>query len=428
MKRVSDVIAVVIDHGVFVHVARRLAREFKKVYYWSPADRAFPVCRDRCIGDGYEEVERIDSIWPVLAECDLFIFPDIGHADLQDHLVDMGKAVWGARHGDILESSRGKFLETMATTSLPVPKYQVIRGITNLRLFLKEQEDRYIKVSKIRGDFETFHWRSWKEDEGTLDEHAVRLGPLRDHVTFYVFEPIDTEIEDGVDTYCIDGRWPETVVHGMENKDKSYLCTFQKFSDLPDEVRIVNEAFGPILEKYEYKSRFSTEVRITPEGESYFIDPTCRFGSPPSQVEMELVGNWGEIIWHGAHGELVEMEPLAKFGVQALVKVDRSNWSVLDIPKEIDPWTKISFSCRVDESICVPPDPEGPGEIGWLAAIGDTIEEAVATLRKHSEELPSGCECEFQSIAGLISEIHTAEEAGMTFTPEKVPEPAIVIE
>lgn len=428
MKPTSKVVACFVDNGIFIPVARRLARDFKHVYYWSPCDRAFPHLRERVIGDGFDDIERIESIWDVKNRCDLFVFPDVGYASLQQELISQGFPVWGAREASSLEVNRGKFLDVLKTTSLPVPKYQTIKGLTNLRLVLKDVEDRYIKVSKIRGDFETFHWRSWREDESELDGYAVKFGPMKDQIMFYVFEPIETEIEDGVDTYCIDGQWPETIIHGMEAKDKAYLGTFQKFSELPDEVRIVNEAFSPILKQYGYRSRFSTEVRITPEGESYFIDPTCRFGSPPSQCETEMVGNWGDIVWHGAHGELVEMEQVAKFGVQALIKVDRSSWQVMQLPDEVEQWCKFAFCCCVDGCVCIPPDENGVPEIGWLVAIGDTIEEAMDSLREHSEQLPDGVSCEFHALADLLKEVQTAEELGMEFTDQEIPEPASVVE
>lgn len=429
MSDLKHITCCVVDNGLFIHVARRLAREYGKVYYWSPADCAFPSCRQRCVGDGYDDIERVESIWDIKDKCTFFVFPDIGFSSLQKELISQGFPVWGARDGDELESNRGAFLKALEGTGLPVPEYEAIKGLTKLRDHLKDVEDRFIKVSRIRGDFETFHWRTFAQDETLLDAAAVKLGPMRELVTFYVFTPIDSEIEDGIDSYCIDGQWPKTVIHGVECKDKSYLGTFQKYDDLPDVMREVNDAIGPILKKFGYRSRFSTEVRITPDHEGYFIDPTCRCGSPPSQCEMEMVSNWGEIMYEGAKGKLVEMKPTAKFGVQALIKIKRDKWWIAAIPKELDQWVKVSFSCCVDGMICVPPDddPDAACEIGWLVAIGDTIEDAVETLHDHKSKLPDGCCCDVASIAELIEEINKAEEMGMEFTPQEIPEPEVAL-
>lgn len=430
MKPTSEVVACVCDHGRFLHMARRLARDMAKVYYWSPTERDCPLIREMAVGYGFEDIERITNLWAVKDECDLFVFPDVGFSGLQRELISQDFPVWGARNGDRLETNRGLFLDILKDTSLPVPTYVEVLGLTELRVFLKDAEDKYIKISKYRGDWETLHWTNWREMEGTLDSYAVRFGPLKDLITFYVFEPIDTQIEDGVDAYFVDGQWPKTVLKGMECKDKAYLGTMQKFEDIPEEVRVVNEIFGPILDTFGYRGFFSTEVRITEAGESFFIDPTCRCGSPPSQVQAELFGNYGDIIWGGAQGELVEPEPTAKFGVQAAIAIDgdRTDWNAVDFPESLDQWVKCGFCCLIDGRTCFPPITEyNTSELGYLCAIGDTIDEAIESLREHKEMLPDGVKCEFNSLADLLTEIHAAEENGMEFTPQPVPEPAEII-
>jgi hypothetical protein len=428
MKDTKDIVALFVDTGIFPHIARRLARDYKTVYYWSPWENAFPRLKDSIIGDGYGDIIACESIESVKAECDLFVFPDIGYGDLQMELVEQGKAVWGARQADELEALRGKFLEVLGETSLPVPEHQKIKGITNLKLYLQDKEDQYIKVSTYRGDFETFHFRSMDADEGVLDKWAVTLGPLKEMLSFFVFEPIDTEIEDGIDTWCIDGQWPETIIHGMECKDSAYLGAFQKMSDTPKEISIINEEFGPILARYGYRGFFSTEGRITKEGETFFIDPTCRAPSPPSQCMCEMIGNLGEIVWKGANGIMCEPEQAFKFGAQAIFKVDRDEWGIYEIPDELDQWVKIAFSCKVDGKICVPPDPTGVEEIGWVVGCGDTMEEAIEHLRKNKDAMPDGCNVQFSSLADLLKELHEAKAAGMELSDQKIPEPASIIE
>ena len=427
MKPTKDIVALVVDCGLFIHVARRLAREFKTIYFWSPWELAFPRFKDDIIGDGYPEIIRVESVESVLDEIDLAVFPDIGYSDLQKQLVNRGIPVWGCRDADELEARRGKFIEVLKTTDLPVPQVEKIKGVTNLRLFLKDNPDQYIKVDTYRGDFETFHFRSVEEDDAILDEIAAKLGPLKENLTFWVFAPIDSIIEDGIDAYCIDGKWPETVIHGVESKDSSFVGAFQKFADCPEETRCVNEQFAPILAKYGYRGFFSTEVRITKDDESYFIDPTCRAPSPPSQIMCEMIGNLGEIIWHGANGILVEPEQAAKFGAQAIFKVDRDHWGVFKIPEEIEQFVKISFSCKSNGLICVPPDPQGVAEIGWCVGIGDTIEDAIEHLREVVDQMPAGVTVEFGSLTDLLKELKTAEEAGIELTPDEIPEPKIIL-
>ncbi len=426
MKNTSDVIACVVDFGMFPHVAKRVAKEFKKVYYTTPWDDSFPRINRMIIGDGYSEFEWIESVWDA-KDADLYIFPDIGMSGLQLELVRQNKAVWGSRNADSIESSRGKFLSALEECGLSVPPFQKIKGITNLRLFLKENPDKYIKVSCLRGDFETFHFRSMDEDKNQIDVWASILGPFQDENVFYVFDPVKTEIEGGCDSWCIDGQWPETFIQGFENKDKAYLMAFQEFDKMAPEIRVINEKFGPILAKFGYRGMFSTEVRITEDDESFFIDPTCRFASPVSQGQVEMIGNLGEIIWHGANGILVEPEQAAKFGAQAIFKVDRDHWGVFKIPEEIEQFVKISFSCKSNGLICVPPDPQGVAEIGWCVGIGDTIEDAIEHLREVVDQMPAGVTVEFGSLTDLLKELKTAEEAGIELTPDEIPEPKIIL-
>lgn len=273
MKPVSDVVCTVVDHGLFLPIALKLAEQMKHVYYFSPVESMMPKLADGMIGEGFDNLTRINSPWEA-EHADLFVFPDIGFGPLQKHLREMGKPVWGHNGGDILETHRGRHLMKLNELEMDLPPFEIVKGMANLRAYLKDVEDKYIKISKWRGDWETFHWRSWCEDEGALDQSAYHLGPGKELITFYVFDAIDTDIEDGIDTYCIDGQWPKLVVHGMERKDKGFLCAVQEMDKISKAVTIVNDLFGPVLGEYGYRGFFSSEVRIKDEF-SYFIDPTC---------------------------------------------------------------------------------------------------------------------------------------------------------
>lgn len=419
----------VCDKGLFLAIARRLARDGAKVSYWSPAEKAFPTIRDQ-IGDGFPDIQRVNSIWDDKNTVDCWVFPDVGLSAEQEELLSQGCNVWGAREASQLEIYRGKFLEALASTDLPIPDYVKVVGITELRNHLRDVEDRWIKISRFRGDFETFHWRSWEEDETTLDYYALKFGPFREAVTFYIFSPIESENEDGCDTWCIDGAYPKLVLHGMEAKDKGYLCTFQPFADLPPEVRKVSEAFAPVLRRYGYRSFFSTEVRITKDGESFFIDPTCRAGSPPSQVMTEMLDNFPEIIMEGARGNLVEPYPAAKFGVQCVVNVkgELGQWKTLQVGYELDRWLKCGNAMMHNGCIVFPPDPEQNYQQScWLVGIGDTLEEAIKHLTLNAAMLPDGASCDVSPLADLLVQVQKAEADGMKFTPDKVPGPEIVL-
>lgn len=430
MKNLNEVHLRVIDKGLFLPIALRLARDVAKVSFWSPHERAFPTVKD-FIGDGFDEIDRVESEWDDFEDVDGWVFPDIGFCGMQQELLRRNKPVWGAVTGDRLEISRAAFLKALRDLGLPVSKHVVIPGMTKLKEHLRDKEDKWIKISRFRGDFETMHWRSWEDDANRLDYFAVKFGPLRDRINFYVFDPIETKIEDGTDLWCIDGLHPQVVIHGMEAKDKGFIGTWQKYADLPEELRTVTDPFLQLLGEHGYRSFFSTEVRITQEGESYFIDPTCRAGSPPSQMMTEMIGNYGEVIWGGANGICVEPEPAARFGVQAPICVggSRHEWSGLEINPDLERWAKCPNVLAMDGRWWSPPDPDADGhEIGWLVGIGDRLGEAIRHLQHNINSLPDGATCEYFALADLIREIEKAEESGMEFTPQPVPPPEIVVQ
>lgn len=428
MKETSDVVACVVDHGLFLPMALKVAETFAKTYYWTPVERDFPSIKEGIIGDGFENIERIESPWDVRVHCDLFMFPDIGFSGMQKELVTQGFQVWGGRDADSLEKNRGKFLKTVADLGLPVPKYERIKGLTNLKLFLADKEDKWIKISRWRGDVETFHWGSWEDDEAELDDYAYHLGPAKELITFYVIDPVDTDIEDGVDTYCIDGELPQTCLHAMECKDKALIGTMVPISAIPENIRHISEAFAGVLKPYGYRQFFSTEVRVDGE-DCYFIDPTLRAGSPPSQLQTELFGNLADIVWHGANGHCIEPEPTAKFGVQAMLttKDPRNAWFSARFEPGLSPHVKCRSCCEIDGRLCFPPDPFGNRDLGWLVATGDTIAESIDKLKEVAGELPDGVDCDTNSLADLLREIESAEEQGMEFTDQTVPKPEEVL-
>lgn len=434
MKAVSDIVACVVDHGRFVHVGRTLGQQYAKVYYTSPNERDCPLLREAIVGDGFPEMERVKSLWQVKDKCDLFVFPDIGFEAEQRDLRSQGLAVWGPGDAGLLESDKGLFLKELAKTSLLVAKHTVIRGLTKLSSYLMDHEDVYIKISNYRGDFETLHWTNFEDMEGELDSYAVRFGPFKEMILFYVFDAIDTPIEDGIDTWRVAGQWPSVVLHAMEEKDKALVGTMQNLSEIPAEVRIVNEAFGSVLDKFTGNGamKFSTEVRITRGGDSYFTDPTCRFGSPPSQGECLIIKNLGEVIARGAiEDKCVDPEFDDSFLVQANVTLcgDRTEWRTFRLSDEIDSALKGGFCCQVNGRLALTPITEYHStEVGYLCATSDTLKGAIEKLRDLKDKLPDGLKCDFNSLAAILREIAEAEDTGMEFTNQAVPEPASILE
>lgn len=427
MTDLSTKSVAVCDSGLFVHIAQCLATQFGKVYYHAPSQHVFPHLADAAVGDGFDNIERVEEPYGLIGKVDCWCFTDIGHGEFQKYLASVNEPVWGHLGADVLERRKGLFLKMLKEFGLPVPEYTEVKGLENLRVFLKDKEDVFIKISNYRGDWETAHWRNRTLDSGMLDAAAHKLGPFQNLITFYVFEPIDTEIEDGIDTWRVGGEWPKRVLHAMERKDKSLIGGLQDMADVAEPVRIVNELFGPVLDSYGTQGPFSTEVRMVGET-PYFNDSTNRFGSPPSQLQTVLITNLPQVIYHGSRGELIEPESEHDLGAQVLITSDREKeeWLPFEMDSRLRPWVKSAFACEVEDVLTIAPNPL-ENWAGWLVATGNTLEAVINTLKERKEMLPDGFDCDLTSLCDLLEKMKKAETEGIEIADQKIPEPEIVL-
>lgn len=428
LKDIKDVTACVVTTGLFQPLAHCLATKCKRVIVWSPDYRDYESVKQSTMAAGFDDVERVTEFWPIKKEIDLFCFPDVRLGGLQQELISQGFAVWGSRNGDAPEQKRQFFLKLLKDLGLDVPSFHVCNGMDKLRAYLRDNEDQYVKISRFRGDMETHHWCSWKTDEGWLDWLAYNLGPVKDVLPFLVFAKIETDLEIGGDTYCVDGKWPEIMLNGLEFKDTTYFSAVTKRKDMPEQVLRVNEAFGPILAEYRYRNQWSTEIRVK-DDKAYFIDPTCRGGMPSSGSQQLIWGNFPEIIWAGANGELIDPEPVAKFSLESMVTAEAgdSPWIKVDFDPDLFPWMRLSDCGVINGVHCFPQEESHGGELGWLVALGDTPQEVLDRAKELADMLPDGCDAKLENLTGLIKEVETGEKVGIPFTDEEIPTPGEVV-
>ena len=170
---------------------------------------------------------------------------------------------------------------------MEVAEHEIVRGLDELRAFLKEHDGWFVKVSRYRGLCETFQYWAGDRGESQLDQLAVKLGPLQKDFAFLVEAPIDG-IETGIDEFCIDGQWPKTVVQGIETKDKCYIGSVTPMAQMPEAFHDIHEAIGPFFNEMRYRNFFSAELRITEDKKAYLTDPCCRHASPAGECAPEL--------------------------------------------------------------------------------------------------------------------------------------------
>ena len=431
MKDISDVTFLLYDRGTFFPVAQRLARDAKKVFYYNPDGEAFPTFAKGCLGGGHSDVEQIEEIWQRKREIDCFVFPDCRDAGLQLELESQGFPVWGSKDADSLETMRGEWIKACEALGLPMPKTHKIRGVTALQIFFDEHpgETFHVKISRFRGDMETFKTTEPSQIRSKMELLAMKFGPSKEYITFYVQEPVETDIEGGADSYFVAGQWPNKVILGYEKKGESYFATWKDRSEMPPEIWKPSEAMTELLASFNYCNFVSTEVRVK-DDKSYLLDPCLRCPSPAGEEELELYGNFAEIVYHGALGEMVQPEMTAKFCGEAVIEYsgDRDGWKSIVIPEEVKRWVKLYACCYEDGAYHFPPA-QDPEAIGCIVGLADTPEGVLYRLKEIRDALKdSAVDVHIDPIADLFKEIEEAEEQDIPFSEEPLPKPGEVLE
>jgi predicted RNase H-like HicB family nuclease len=381
---------IVYDYGTFVGVAERLAKDFGKVMYYSPWQSSFPKKGLTMIGEGLPGITRINSFFDHLDEADMIVFPDCLDEDLQERLEDEGKIIWGSRRGNEMELDRIAIKEYMKKLGLPINPYKVVHGIKDLRTYLKEHKDIWVKINIFRADFETFFSKNYTFIESKLDEVEHRMGPLG-AITDFLCEddlPHDDYVEMAYDGYTVDGKYPTKTVSGIEIKDLGYIGVFTDYEKLPKCIKDFNAKLEPALKKYHYRNFFHPETRINSKGVGYMIDLAARAGSPPNEV-YQLYENYSDIIWEGAHGKCIDPIAPGKYFMEVLIHSSHAqrNWqNVQFIEKYKDnlKWRNVTV---IDGKYQIVPQYVELPEIGAVVAVGNTIDEAKDKIHEICDEI-----------------------------------------
>ena len=412
----------VIDNGLFVSFARKIAPAFGKLDYYCPYQSYCPKSNQLCVGDGFDEMERIKFPLQDADKVDLWIFLDIYHCDMQSFLIERGARVWGARYGEELELYRWEFKQLLKKIGLPVQHCEHIVGIDKLRTYLRDTKDKYVKTSFVRGDFETFRHENYILSEPRLDELVHVLGPLKDNYEFIVEDEIPDAVEVGYDGFTIDGEFPSHGMVAYEIKDVGMIGTVKAYDKLPKPVLDVNSKLSSTFRDYNYRGFLCTEIRFgARDRKPYLIDPCCRLGSPSNELLQELFDGWPDTLWHGAAGETKSPREKFKFAVAAVIHCEwgTENWVALHYPKEIDQWVKLRFHTKVDGVNYTAPQPVGLPAPGVVLGVGKTLLEAIAHCKENADQVKGyQVEVTLESIDKALGVIEKGQKMGIEFSRE----------
>jgi hypothetical protein len=388
-KDLKSIRCLVVDYGLFVELAVRLARDYGKVYYHSPWQSEAPKMNTAWVGRGLENIEVVDSPFDVLDDVDLIVYPANCFASQQLQFEKLGKKIWGARKGERMELDRVWAKEEMKRRGLPVGPYAVVKGMAALRDYLKKHENVYVKVSKWRGTFETFGSKDYKSIEPLLDDVENGLGAFKHEIEFIVEGAIDDAVEMGLDAYCVDGKLPTKLMAGIEVKDLGYVGIFKPYAEIPEPLRRFPTKMESYFRAERYRCFFSADTRITKGPVPYMTDACMRAATPPNELYQEIYTNLGQIIWDGANGILTDPEPVAKYGAELMIQSSFSgkHWQPIDFPDELRRFVKLRNATRIKGRYYIIPQESELTDIGAVIGYGDTLQAAIKMCKKVADQV-----------------------------------------
>ena len=95
---------------------------------------------------------------------------------------------------------------------------------------------------------------------------------------------------------------------------------------------------------------------------------------------QEIFGNYSEIIWNGAEGKVVDIDPAGKWGVEVILKSAwaENNWQPVTFPEKYENQIKLYNAVNVDGQWYSVTQNEEMQEVGAVVGWGNTLEEAMA--------------------------------------------------
>ena len=413
----------IVDYGMFTGIAEKMASsgEFDEVLYYCPWKKDFPKLNDYLIGYGLPGVTKVYDFYEAKnkldKEKDTIMFTDIYDADWQEDLRRQGYHVWGTGKAEKLEierySTRMKFKEL----GMPIPETELCKGIDELKECLEKEDDVWVKLSKLRGEQETFHYDKSLPAKQKILKLEKKIGSKL--LEFIVEQPIEA-VEYGYDGYVIDGKFPSLAIWGWEVKDCGYIGRIAKVEDMPEQIQYCNETIAELFSKS--RGDYSNEIRGTMDGTPYLIDPTPRKPSPPSQCLQEAYANWPEIVYKGARGILVDPVPVCKFVAEVMVYSIYAELNDVEIsyPKRFKKFVKTRNNCVIDGKEYIIARDVPMNIVCCLVGISnESLEDCFEQINEMADEISvEDKNVRLDSLSEAMKTVDKAKEFGIYFLDE----------
>jgi hypothetical protein len=151
---------------------------------------------------------------------------------------------------------------------------------------------------------------------------------------------------------------------------------------------------------------------------TYLCDPCCRGGSPPFELQLNMLTNLAEIMWEGAGGKMVEPKFAGKYGAQFIIE---SKWSInnpllVEFPAEYREQIKFRYATQFGGKLWIMPQHSDTPGFASIVVSGDSLDDCFAEAQEISENI-KGIQIEpcIGSVGGLKKNIETFAEMNVTF-------------
>ena len=376
--RKSDNKILFVDTNIGLDHALGLARQGYEVFFAVVHGSAFPKIEDEINGYGFDEIRKVWDWGEGLEEgAGVVVFADSGFGALADWLRSKGYAVFGSDSTtERIELDRVFFKKVVKRLGIKTPKYEVVKGIDGVVSGIKKYGKRFVKVSRFRGDVETFGTDDPEEAEIIL--RRSDLGMFDDVLEFVLEEPMDKDkfVEIGVDAFFNGERFLDTVFDTVELKWTGNFTTVNRIEDSP--WYEVLKRFELWLAKNGYRGMFALEGFWDGE-DVYVTDPTPRWPYVCSYAYPRLIKNYAEVVIGVAQGEDVKIETKTKYSVQIPMYTDEPDkW----IEVKSKDWDMVAHrhSVKVEGRVFWVPVEDNVVVTG--IGLGDRIDDAILNAIK----------------------------------------------
>jgi len=409
----------VYDFGLYVEQANALADGGKnKVRYFTQWLDKDPHYKDFAVGKNFEYLEKVLYFEDHIDWADCIVFFDVAGNAQCNYLRKTlpNKSIWGSGLGERLENDRVMLKKWCKQFGLPVNKYHVCKGVVELKKYLQEYPDKYIKINIFRGDMESFYAKDFESVEMVLDQIESAFGPHKEEYEFIVEDPIKTDVEVGFDGFFNGSEYIKPYFVGYEYHKNLYVAHVT--DELPSPIEETLSAFQPLFQKMGYRGALSTEEKIVSEKEHYFLDACMRLPNPLSALYPAVISNWADAVYKIGKGEDVELDIKYKYvGAYGLIS---TNADKTYVKVNIDPKHRDSVRYQM---VCSRKDGYNYSVPHWpivaiLTAGGDSVDEVLTKLKESVEFVDAhGIDKDgIESIDVIKDVIKNGEKVGIPFS------------